>query len=1444
VLPLEADNASERPVELSEELRNAFHVFYEIPQFDIRARARVSRYGYFSFRVPALDFHGPITVEVGIEPPGTVLAQRGLVEDTQGPTVILTDPARHTDDSQLFTISGFALSDSTELSAGDRISRVLWSVPSLNRSGTARVQGSRFYADVKVPNSIDSAQLVVRAFDARGNMGERSALVAFRRARPPRIVRGAETSPAQEPDTGASRRDSQDTGSSSELPEEPDQKHTARTPEEQPAVVPSKQEEERSAAAEPEKSPEPPEEAPEDEATQDAEPAQQEPAQEEPAQPDPAQPEPAQEAEAAQEASEPGAPEETDPEPADNGRQPQPGRKPAASQKPQPGPGPVASQQPEPSEERQPSQQPQPIREPAPSPEVPSTPTEAEPAPEEPESAPETPQPAPEEELADANAQTEPDEEPPSPSEDAAIQQTPVSDAEHPLLEITSPTEPTLYRDRIRITGSVAARNDAPENINDVEALDYRVEGSEVSGEVLYDFSSGEFSLSIPRNQVRGTVDVLITATNQSGESTTAEVRLYDGSAPPDIELTSPGEPSAYGSYLYLRGRVTDPSVDLGQPRGVASVRYEMYPADDLQGSRTAQGSVELNSDGSFEVVVDTRDATGEQELRLQAEGKNGATADRRILLSEAAADIPAFIARPGDGRATLSWDTYPYAERYILHYTTDGSTPSASNGSVIEDVRPPIRLGNLRNGRRYTFRLRATGAEYERPQWSAPTAAIPLSRDMLTPTVQSEYRQVRVEWPGIPGTDSFEVFRAEEEDGTYMSVGTAEGTHFVDARVRYPRRYYYRVAPAMPDAVRSAPSGGQAAGLPSSPVMVTRELDAVPTADIEILGNYALALSAEALTVYDIFDIRDTKRVASLEDLSGLSASSLESLVFIAAGSDGVHVVDLTRPRDPKRLSRRQAEDARDVLAVPGDDDTRWLYVADSSAGLQVIDVTAPERPALEERLSDVRPVALARDRSMADRLFALTADRLSTFDISTPERPREVSSVAVEQGTALAVHTHASGRRLLLVGGAASVQIIDATDPASLQKRSTLQVEAPRAIAATNRADGRALVFTATTDDGLTAFDITDIDRPQPFGGLDRRDVRALHLLSQMSGHSLALLATDGGLQLADVFATGRSLEVAGAPLSGNARAVETVTWQERRYVLTAAGEGGVSVFPADDPLALSGTEPIATLETTHARDIAALETGDGALLVLIADATDGMRVARFNGSSLEAVSRFDPLGSVESVTVDRSGHRPLAFAAGTDAGTFIVDVSDPEQLTELAAVPAGEAFDLFVEGPRLYLAAGLSGLRVFDISDPRNPTELHTVSAYNAQGVVGFDRTVDSASGGSPTLSVLTPNGVVALDITEPTSPREIGFYETIHGISLSYAERLLHLSEGIRGLSTLAVTESGIRRVNTSDIEFATASAAAGSYAFVTDTRSLRVLEILIPDWLQQLPVSDG
>ena len=112
---------------------------------------------------------------------------------------------------------------------------------------------------------------------------------------------------------------------------------------------------------------------------------------------------------------------------------------------------------------------------------------------------------------------------------------------------------------------------------------------------------------------------------------------------------------------------------------------------------------------------------------------------------------------------------------------------------------------------------------------------------------------------------------------------------------------------------------------------------------------RYLFALDAEGLKVVDVTNpadrnIVDSARI-SLENASRIFVA--RTYAYIAAGSEGLVIVDVEKPEEPKLLTKYTADgllaDARDVI-VGTTNASLFAYVADGVNGLKVIQLTSPE--------------------------------------------------------------------------------------------------------------------------------------------------------------------------------------------------------------------------------------------------------------------------------------------------------------------------------------------------------------------------------------------------------------------------------------------------------------------------------------------------------------------
>ena len=172
--------------------------------------------------------------------------------------------------------------------------------------------------------------------------------------------------------------------------------------------------------------------------------------------------------------------------------------------------------------------------------------------------------------------------------------------------------------------------------------------------------------------------------------------------------------------------------------------------------------------------------------------------------------------------------------------------------------------------------------------------------------------------------------------------------------------------------------------------------------------------------------------------------------------------------------------------------------------------------------------------------------------------------------------------------------------------------------------------------------------------------------------------------------------------------------------------------------------------------------------------------------------------------SVTVDGAG--TTAILSLWDAGNVFLDISEPSRpvLARRIAQPAGPAGNvhsislahggsvMLVSDENLSPLSGASpwgALRLWDIRDPARPLRLGQFATRNAAALPAKSRGLYSIHNtvvqGTVALTSWYSDGVRAVDITDPSAPREIAYYVPRNALVWGiHADRGLILASDIR------------------------------------------------------------
>jgi len=126
--------------------------------------------------------------------------------------------------------------------------------------------------------------------------------------------------------------------------------------------------------------------------------------------------------------------------------------------------------------------------------------------------------------------------------------------------------------------------------------------------------------------------------------------------------------------------------------------------------------------------------------------------------------------------------------------------------------------------------------------------------------------------------------------------------------------------------------------------------------------------------------------------------------LATLAAGGDGLLVVDVSDPTRPVEVGGIATSGTAEALALRGAHAVVGLHQPAGGGALAVIDLTRPDVPILVGQIALPRPVAVVAVSSAT--ALAFTSERVHVVDLSDPAAPTEVASGAVASASGAAFH------------------------------------------------------------------------------------------------------------------------------------------------------------------------------------------------------------------------------------------------------------------------------------------------------------------------------------------------------------------------------------------------------------------------------------------------------
>lgn len=475
----------------------------------------------------------------------------------------------------------------------------------------------------------------------------------------------------------------------------------------------------------------------------------------------------------------------------------------------------------------------------------------------------------------------------------------------------------------------------------------------------------------------------------------------------------------------------------------------------------------------------------------------------------------------------------------------------------------------------------------------------------------------------------------------------------------------------------------------PAEPTTFSAWRSHTPLLDIALHGNHVFALTPAAILVVDFSAETPQLSNEGLDFGQGVNLGGerrvfiANDLAYVADWFSGIHIYDLSRPRQPELLASFHTPGSPKGIVVRDG----VAFVADDDHGLQIIDVSDPLHP---QQVSTLLTNGLAYTPRLAGDLLFLASHRggFQIIDVSDVTQPKLVSEYDTE-GKAWSMEVH--GDIAYVADDDSGLLIFDVSDPArpALIGRYFTGAAAEEV---TVRGD---IAFVAFFNDGLHIVDVSEPRQPQPVGQLALPgNARGLDLV----GDTLYVAGWLAGVHIVDVSDVRQPKLLGSHDTRGGAWGVEVV--DEHLYAMD--WWGGVSVINVADP-----TRPRAVggyHNRGHVYDIAARDNYG-----FVAHGSNGLQVFDIK----------NPLNPTWTTGVSLPGqarqvalHGKRAYVAAGDGGLAVVDISNPFNLRWVDSYDTrGEVGAVAADGQHAYLIDSREGLVALDIrhDSPRKLASL---------------------------------------------------------------------------------------------------------------------------------------
>jgi hypothetical protein len=958
-----------------------------------------------------------------------------------------------------------------------------------------------------------------------------------------------------------------------------------------------------------------------------------------------------------------------------------------------------------------------------------------------------------------------------------------------PPIIIKQPASGDFYRNSILLSGNILPDGADPASLDIIKNLSWGIPGSETTNSLIFFDTDGSFNLDINATGTRGLLPVEIVAEDYNGNIGRSLLILQDGKRQPEINIQSPVNSSFFGAFIYLSGNISDPYEGTDYA-GISEASYSISSIDDFN-LEPLTGFIEIDSENSFNLQIPAANLTGRHQLFITASAKNKNSSELTIDITKGSSDITDFSLDSEADVLTASWKQVPGAEDYTFYLTDNGSEPGDENSRVFKNVSPPLAIGGIATGNLYKARIKAE-TEYG-PLWSSTEDRIPIGKNTFALAADGEFRQIKLNWKPISASDSYIVLRSKGSTDDFKTINTVtESTSYIDKDVVFGTDYYYAVAPNGHEYSKSNIAEASILKAPEERIKKLNLLTDFSPLDIDVTGSYAyIAAGTDGFRIVDLTDPANLSVTGLLEKPDSVAVKVRGDYAFLACKDKGLSVINIMDPGTPFTTGTRPTINAIDL-----DFKDDYVFVADGESGIKIIDVSDARFPVRSGLISDINSSVIFIE---GNNLFSGDSAGVSIYDISTPLSPVKLTKLKAPDVIDISV----SDNNCFILSKTDGLIIYNIKNHELPEKVSEFGLRDPESIVVNNSyayiADGKA---------GLKVLNISNTAKPFIFDSFDTGTAISVDKYEEN-----VIIAEEKGLSAVRTFLKGVSFVINYFKLEGKIGDISLF----KNLALISDRSNGLRVLNVSNPgtpeeLSIEGSPSYAGPSAVYNSNMY-MATEPNIISVYNLNSLSEGRIAK------EPLASFEIASTIRSLTFNEN---ILSVAAENSGIHFFKDGESAGQINSIYAR------ECLIRNRTAYVTDFREGLNVYDVTD------LNTPGLYTNFEIDGADFMLINDNH----LFVSGRNGIHIFDLSIEQQPEEIGYIKSYYAEKAVIRERYLYLAEGYKGLSIYDISKpENPQLVSVCDTIYASDLELVEDYALITDISGLNTVKIFIPDWVK-------